>query len=511
MRPMFNLAHEPWIPCITADGHVVEYGLLDCLLEASQLREVHDENPLITAAVYRLLLAIVHRVFWGPRGYDDWNALWTARAFSRERLENYFAQWSDRFDLFHPERPFFQMQDDRVEPKSVSGLLVSYNIDLFNHPIEEADVALTPAEAARLLIGSQAFRTAGICHPQKKLFYKDGTCTRGVVFLVEGHNLFETLMLNLIRYPDARRDSLDDLPTWEQEDPFASDPSRPYGLLDALTWQSKRILLFPEADSAGLVVRQMTMGPGLELGPDYKDTMKLYYSRDKKEGLQFLRFYEHRALWRDSSTLFRPKQEESGRLPIALSWLAELTSEEFLASDQTYRLMALGMASDQAKVSFYRHERMPLPMGYLHEMKPVEELEVALELAEAVYRAMRDGLRTTARILLAREADRKGSRQPDPADISRLVDHWGVLPRYWGSLEPVFLEVMQDLPDPARAEMASLRWQETLVQAARATFDQAEALAGTSADALKATVQGRRHLESGLRKVFSPEQEEEKA
>ena len=74
MTASFDLISQPWIPCVRRDGTTAEFGLRDVLVQAHALRELGGESPLVTAALHRLLLAILHRVF-GPDGYDAWYAL----------------------------------------------------------------------------------------------------------------------------------------------------------------------------------------------------------------------------------------------------------------------------------------------------------------------------------------------------------------------------------------------------------------------------------------------------
>jgi len=105
MTASFDLISEPWVPCVGRDGQAVELGLQDVLVRAHELRELGGESPLVTAALHRLLLVVLHRVF-GSADYDAWYALWQAGRFDPTVLDAYFAQWRERFDLFHPARPF---------------------------------------------------------------------------------------------------------------------------------------------------------------------------------------------------------------------------------------------------------------------------------------------------------------------------------------------------------------------------------------------------------------------
>src|SRR5262249_29849705 len=152
-------------------------------------------------ALHRLLLAILHRNF-GPGSVKKWQQLWEAGSFPAGALGDYFARWRDRFDLFGTDRPVFQ--DPAFRAKTLSGvnrlvreLSRGHNDPLFDHTFEDPPPLLTAAEVARALIAEQAFAVGG---GNSDLGYTTSApLVGGVVVLVRGDNLFETLMLNLVR------------------------------------------------------------------------------------------------------------------------------------------------------------------------------------------------------------------------------------------------------------------------------------------------------------------------
>ena len=499
MRPTFDLLESPWIPCIGADGRLVELGLRDALVQAHELREIHGESPLVTAALHRLLLAVLHRVF-GPASYKEWGRLWETGRWDPARLDDYLDRWRDRFDLFHPERPFYQAPDDRVRPKPLNRLVHEIahgnNTTLFDHHIEEKNFALTPAQAARALVALQCFGLAGLSGlPQK---YTDGPCARGVLFLVQGENLFQTLALNLVRYPDGT-DQPDDRPVWEASDPFLPERTRPLGRLDLFTWQNRRILLYPEEMDGSTVVRQMTEAPALRLDADVLDPMK-HYSRDERRGPRLLRFHEGRALWRDSVALLQLRTP-GYHPPRAFSWLAELVDEGCLDLYQTRRYLALGMDSDQAKVRYYRMERMPLPLRYLTQQELVDSLKEALQMAEDVSRQLWGATRTLATLILSPQADTGEGHQPEQQDLDGLMSRWAVDRFYWSRLELPFREMMESLPEE-KGEEALETWRKTLRQTAWQAFNRLTNDLGYDPHALKAVVRARGQLAAGLKKAL---------
>ncbi len=504
MNQTFNLLESPWIPCTRVDGTPMALSLRDVLIRSHHLRELHGESPLVTVALHRLLLAVLHRAFDGPRDWREWDQLWKAGRWDEQRLDTYLGDCRPYFNLFDPDRPFYQAADERVpEPAPINRLIheVAHgsNATLFDHHLEEDNPALTPGEAARALLAIQSFGLGGF--GMGRLSHTDAPCTGGIVFLVQGENLFETLALNLLRYPDEKlpgQAKQNDRPVWEMDDPFTPERSVPLGYLDYLTWQNRRILFFPESTADGLVVRGMTEAPALRLKGGILEPMMHYTDTDKGD-LRSLSFREGRALWRDSAALFRLRSK-GYRPPLVFDWLAELVDEGCLEIHQTRRYMALGMSKSRAKVNFYRSEHMPLPLEYLREEILVERLNDALKVAGSVSSQLWGAIRTLATLILSPEADIKGGRQPAREDLDQLMGQWAVGRYYWVQLETPFQETMEALLKDAVAALTD--WQETLRQAAWDAFDRVADNVSHDPHKLKAVVRARGQLGAGLKKAF---------
>ena len=160
--------------------------------------------------------------------------------------------------------------------------------------------------------------------------FNNAPCSRGVVFVVKGNTLFETLMLNLfdpdLPYYSLRRKTADDRAIWEVAKPFTKSPKRPYGYLDYLTWPNRRVLLLTED---GATVREMRYEPGIKVEADVSNPM-MYWEVPNNKGKNTgtgkkaishfpLVFYREKAFWRDSVALLAaarlsgsdPKQNNS--------------------------------------------------------------------------------------------------------------------------------------------------------------------------------------------------------
>lgn len=283
---------------------------------------------------------------------------------------------------------------------------------------------------------------------------------RGVIFWGRGSTLFETLLLNLFQYPDdgIMPNTERDMPCWEMGDPFALR-HEPNGYLDYLTWQSNRIRLIPEAESKQAVVREMTMIPGLRLGPDVKSPQKRYVQKKKKgeyiDEYSFLYFNANKAIWRDYDSLLK-RNSQAVKPPAALEWLADLIRYGHLEENYPIRLMAAGMLADQAKPIFYRRETMPLPLKLLRSAKYVEDIEGILGQAEDIDGKLRNALNTLAEHVLQWGAEGR----PDSNDRKNLVKQWNAQERFWIELEPRFWEFIQTLVKDSGQALE--QWQDDL-------------------------------------------------
>lgn len=510
----FNLVDKPWLPCVRLDGQAVTLNLRDVLTQAHLLQSLAGDSPPQTAALHRFLLAILHRVF-GPADHDEWAYLWRAKQFEAGAIITYLDKWRHRFDLFDAARPFYQSADHRVKLKSTISLshdrASGNNATLFDHHTEEGGETLTPAQAARVLITAQAYGLAGLSGIQQK--FTDGTCSGGIVFLVEGDDLKQTFLLNMIMYPaddpDMFGHTSNDKPSWEMDDPFKPEREIPFGYLDYLTWHNRRILFQPEFDEDSMVIRTMTMGPALRFDATLFDPMK-HYRLDQKLGALATSFNEDRVLWRDSAAFFTFQDVSSRKVrpPATFRWLRELVQEGELAHHKLYRCLALGMSKKQAKVFFFREERLPLPLAYLTDEELVGSLANALDKTGSVAFSLVQAARQTGMFLQVTDADSKkwGELNTNAKSaINDWVAHTGAERQYWASLDIPFQSFIVELAQDG--EPVLLRWYEQLRETALSAFEQAAQLAGNDGRAFKAIVRGRSYLNYRLNQSITQQEE----
>ena len=499
--PAFNLIDEPWIPCIRDNGKKEELNLREVLLDAYKLQRLYNRNPLIVASLYRFLLAMMYSIYGNP-STSAWRKLWQAEENDAERVNAYLGEWHERFYLFHPERPFYQWADGAIREKTIVDMMPELSSGnagtLFDHNIESKCVYFIPAEAVKALLLTQTFSVAGGSGLAPK-DSSDAPWSRGVIFLIEGKNLFETLMLNFMpssqaNFPQGRKD----IPFWESENPLYRNVPPHLVISDYLTWPIRKIFFLPEKKEDTLLVSDVIMGPGLKLDPEFINPF-YHYRIDKKYKMQ--RFNEGRVLWRDNSSFLSFHRQDHFYPPRTFHWLAELIGEGILAPSQIYQYMALGMANNQAKVNFFAEEHLPLPATYLQNEVHVEGLRTALDAAENTQKKLYGALSRMATLKLAPTAEDKEGHVPDTKEVKNLINHWAADRQYWASLEASFFQLLRDLP--SKGENAIDQWDFALQESVRTAFEYAVRMAGNDARSLRASVRARGQLEGGLKKLFS--------
>lgn len=496
----FNVVAEPWIPCLMRSGHTEELSLREALGHAPEIQEVVDASPLVTAALHRLLIAILHRCF-GPKSDDEWSKLWRRGSFDMTIADDYLGKWEHRFQLFDRDRPFFQTPGLSHEAASsvaklAHELSAGHNSLLFDHSLDDAPSPVAPAVAARYLVALHAFAVGGLVSFQKgeekHRSANAALLTKGAVLILTGRNLFETLLLNMVNVDGEASapfefNPKDDAPAWEQGQVVVPEDRLPWGYLDLLTWQSRRVLL--EAGAQGVSRIVLMKGYQLPSSADIhtRETMIAFLRREKAASGQDpwppLGFRAERALWRDSLALLKKVPDQ--RLPPRT--FEELANRD-LDLGQPVGIAALGMSSDRAKVFLWRHERLPLPLQYLSDPALVGELGRAISASEEAGNELRKATWLLAQEILFPEG------QPDKVRLRAFIDSLSTEGPYWSALDSPFRTLMVELAGawPDQDQEKPLRaWATAIGLAASNAFEAAARSLETSGRGYRAAAEAR--------------------
>ncbi|MDA1127756.1 MAG: type I-E CRISPR-associated protein Cse1/CasA [Chloroflexi bacterium] len=489
MAGSYNLLKESWIPCVMPDGSASELSLRDVLVRAQEIREVSDPSPLTTASIHRLLLAVLYRIF-APQSIGDWLAIWESDGFSAPAVDEYLERWNGRFDLLDKDYPFYQTSlfSGKTKIKAINDMIPEltqgHTSTLFDHTMDDECPPISLAQSARMLVTIQAYMLGGTSGLGQN--YRDGPGARSVTFCLLGENLFRSLLLNLIPasslgFPANQ----DDKPVWEHDNlPVGNTPS---GILDYLTWQTLKIRLSPsQATSPETSVEEATIGLGRDLAQDNLLSPFSRYHKDAKRGWLPMRLREDRSLWRDASTLLAVRtSSDDVNHPACLRWAAALTDDGHLPFGSQFALVAFGQSANQAKINFWRTERMPVPMEYLADEALVELLGSAITKTEMVGSDLRNAVTEVAlNIVDSRE------------EAYKVRDHMSPLGVYWASLEAPFYELLSEIPIGQEESLKT--WSLNLKRLAWDSFESATNGLSRHPRALKATAMGSARLARGL-------------
>lgn len=378
----FNLLHEPWIRVLYCDGTPAELSILEIFAQAHRIRQLAGEIASQDAAVARFLLAILHatfgkqedgtyRTFPGatiqPRRADDmyerWRALWNARSFPVNIIRDYLLNYEDRFWLFHPEKPFYQVVGvtERLNPtftladldksgspkgffpaSKLNGELLESNNKVRLFPARAGDEkrALSYAEAARWLLhlngyDDSALKKAKNERPDLPSVSKSWQAQLGFI-MVTGDTLFETLLLNFVLWKiDGNKPWGVERPIWALENVRSEQLSEinvPDNQSALLTLQTRRIELI--RDEEGIRGYFLLGGDFFnDEAEKFNEMMTVWRTRvigktKRSEGTLEYRFRLHRQdrqIWRDLPALIGA--DETAPLPGVVEWVRTLQHE----------------------------------------------------------------------------------------------------------------------------------------------------------------------------------------
>ncbi|KFN89188.1 CRISPR-associated Cse1 family protein [Tetragenococcus muriaticus PMC-11-5] len=429
----FNLIDEPWVSVMINDkGETKEVSLSEVFQNAKQYKALAGDSPTQDFAVLRVLLAILHTVFsrFDARGntygyfevdeqlkqttviededeveeyaeelYNTWIELWEKKQFP-PIIQDYLKQWHEHFYLFDEKYPFFQVTEkmmkpeniSKTKPSSVSGKNINRLISesgnkaaLFSPKYEakKNKELLTAPEIARWLITFQGYSGLSdkVIFGDKK--YKS---SKGWLFdiggtYLEGKNLYETLLLNLVLV-DSQQKQLKDIqkPFWEYSDEeliqwYFSERNID-NISELYTNWSRAIYINPEFDVSKPFEFNIVKLPDIAHQNQFIEPMTTWRFNESGENKNTYTPRKHQinqSMWRSFGLITLPHSEEGGqRRPGIMDWLdiIDETIEEF-----EVKIQAVSMQDDGNATSW-------VPVNEIHDSLKINDL-VLTDVAQA--------------------------------------------------------------------------------------------------------------------------------
>ncbi|MEC4019756.1 type I-E CRISPR-associated protein Cse1/CasA [Streptomyces sp. H27-D2] len=486
----FDLVTSSWLPVQRLDGRTEELSLRDVFAQAGDLRRLVGDLPTQEFALLRLLLAILYDALNGPAELEDWDELWQSEdPFGV--VPGYLDTHGHRFDLLHPQEPFFQVAALRTANDEIASLnrIVADvpNGDPFFAMRRPGVGRLSYAEAARWLVHAHAYDSSGIKsgmagdkRAKAGKVYPQGVGSAGNLggIFAEGANLRETLLLNLIALGEGIVDiegsggtGHDDLPVWRRPPlgpgPFEETPGsrRPNGLRDLYTWQSRRVRLH----TGGGAVTGVVLGYGDALTPyapwklEPMSGWRRSPTQEKKQARPLVYMpRQHdpsRAAWRGLASLLpvrRSATDDSGRgtpdsLPAGVvDWFSMLTTEGELNPGTLIRVRLVGAVygTQQSVVDEVVDDSVVFPLILLHAENPTYGATAVDAVTDA------ENAVTALGRLAGNLARAAGS---DPAPATGAARDLG-----FGALDGPYRRWLADLATCSDPQAARTQWQHTV-------------------------------------------------
>ena len=413
----FNLCYEPWIPVLDVSGQAQEVSLKQLFDESNLIRKIHSGDATTDVAILGVAVVIFFRAVlentgeFGELNREPKKWIQNISSGGSERLyfvQDYLKKYQDRFNLFDAEHPFMQVADLHTSKggiKPVSRLVLDSESEYFSMRAEKTLTSLSYAEAARYLVTVQAYDYSGIKSgavgdPRVKggRGYPIGVGWYGATgkIIVHGENLIETLLYcidyeQLLNVEKVRgknhRLALNDKPVWEREDPDAAapraytggdpdkykdEPTPATGMCEILTWQSRRVRLFPEN---GRVTGVLVSNGDKWLDRNtYTDPLTAYrFSKNQSTQTHYVWMPQthsaERTLWRGADALLTRLSSSQEKQNKPSTIIRQISSGKYFSPDTKTKIQLIGMVygTQSSIVEETIDESMTLELSILTE------------------------------------------------------------------------------------------------------------------------------------------------
>lgn len=418
MGPDFQLLDEPWILVRERGCATKPVSLTDALVNAHHYAGLAGESPAQDAALLRLLIAIAHTVFYRvdedgtPTALEDedealdrWAALWERRAFPEGPIRAYLEHWRDRFNLFDPVRPFYQVPEAKIgtlnTAEKLNGMILKSGNKprIFSGLTAETGAYLSFAEAARWLLYLNAYDDSSM-KPKTKA--GKGVSTGigwlgkfGLIY-AQGDSLFETILLNLSFLKDGKELYGAPRPCWELDRPRSGERiaiPEPDNLPELFTLQSRRVLL--HRDGERVVGFAELGGDFFEPQNAFSEPMTVWKPLKKKDTVIGYVPRQHsagRQLWRDFAAV--AVRTGDNRIPGISNWITALQLKDCLEADRLVRFSTVAVLYDSKNCSVVDsvsdtlsfHAQLLTEAGQVWREKIQEQIELTDKAARCVAR-----------------------------------------------------------------------------------------------------------------------------
>lgn len=517
----FDLWKQPWIGVEKPSGEIEKLGIEDTLLNAQKFSGIFDPSPLVVVGIHRLLTAIMQDIF-SPTQERDLRKLWDLHEIPKELIAEFSSKYSDRFDLFSSDKPFYQSADVSPVPikgeniKSVANLVPDIPSGTENTHYRhggQSDQIFCPSCLAAAMVCIPAFSSSGGAGIKPSI---NGVPPIYVIPL--GRNLLNSLMLSLTipAYQPQVRSVSQDLVWWKRNPVIPrSLVVTSVGYLHSLTFQARRVRLYPEkregfctrcGSQISWGVRKMIFDMGESRpkdAPAWFDPFAAYKIRETKSPIP-IRPVDGKAAWREYSSLFLRKKEDlppQGKMrpkdktirPSFLDQIADLTEGEL----GSIPLRCVGLRTDmKAKIFEWVDTGFEIPTELLGDEVAGYWIDKGLDFSKSCASTI-SGVFRMSFSGASRSSDRYAQLKNE------------MMEDYWRGLAIPFREWVLNVSNGKEYDQLYGGWMDQVIRQANRAFAAAAASIGDEGSQLKKRFQGERlcriYLSTAKKKELSNE------
>lgn len=368
MDKEFCLLEKPWIKVLNQKNTIKEISLLDLFANAHKYKRLAGETVTQDVAILRLLLAVTITVFYrynvdgeedNVLDYDDpeeeilkrWEDYWEKNEFNSEVFKKYLETYRERFYLFHPEMPFWQVanlkEGTNYNVINLLGNVKESNNSASKHHFHMVDGTyirdMSYAEVARWIVYNNAYSV----NVKTKV---DGKSVAtgvgrlgqlGFIMALE-NNIYKDIMLNLCAlhcqgdYAEAWKEPK---PIWEQKprEEIGVNISPPKNLPQLYTIQSRRLLL--KKNGSQIEGFKSIGGDYYSVLSDFVEPMTLLRWNDKEKHVYKPKKHEKVvSVWREFPSILEQELK-----PGVVCWLEKLVAESLLNEKSIITFAMVGL------------------------------------------------------------------------------------------------------------------------------------------------------------------------
>lgn len=367
MEKEFNLLDEPWIKVVDFDKKVLEVSLTDFFKKAHCYRQLAGETVTQDVAVFRLLLAVVETVFYrfDAEGesfdvletlnpvdeiLDRWQEYWNRGKFREEVFCKYLNQYKERFYLFHPETPFWQVKEIAKEATNYGVINLYGNIKESNNVATKHHFHVRDGKAAENLSYSEATRwviynNAYSVNVKTKVNGENKATGVGRLgqlgfVMADEENLFRSLLINLCALDSNGRAWGKPKPVWEQKP--RQEPGieivPPDNLPEIFTLQSRRLCI--KREQGTIVGFSSIGGEYYSTVNDLREPMTLLQYKEKDHSITPKRHRKDVMVWREIPSIL---PDADNVTPGLILWIKLLKKNRLIDRNKYISFRMIGL------------------------------------------------------------------------------------------------------------------------------------------------------------------------